>query len=66
MDDGKRTSRLISLTLLGVLLFLPPMLLLFDRPASNGLSWLPGWLFLLWLLLISLGAWVLERHDDAQ
>ncbi|KAA0875145.1 hypothetical protein [Nitrincola tapanii] len=60
---SRLTSRLLSLTLLGLLLFTPPLLLLLDRPSSHGLSWLPAWLFLIWLGLIGLAAWILERQD---
>ncbi|WP_151703494.1 hypothetical protein [Nitrincola alkalilacustris] len=62
----KRTllSRLIPLTLLGVLFFTPPILLIFDTPASNGLSWLPLYLFAAWLILILLTALVVERSHE--
>ncbi|KGK42702.1 hypothetical protein LH51_05255 [Nitrincola sp. A-D6] len=64
MHGKSLISRLVSLTLLGVLFFTPPLLLLFDIPAENGLSWLPVWLFSGWLVLIMLTAWVMERSDE--
>lgn len=57
-------ARLLALTLLACLLFLPPLLLLFDRPSNNGLSWLPVYLFSVWLAIILLAAWLLEGHPD--
>ncbi len=64
MQSKSLISRLVSLTLLGILFFSPPLLLLFDTPASNGLSWFPAWLFSGWLALILLTAWVMERSDE--
>jgi hypothetical protein len=64
MHSKSLISRLVSLTLLGLLFFTPPLLLLFDTPAQNGLSWLAVWLFSGWLVLIMLTAWVMERSDE--
>lgn len=64
MNGPSLVSRLISLTLLGLLFFIPPLLLLFDRPTAPGLSQLPVWLFASWLILILLTAWVMERSDE--
>lgn len=64
MHSKSLISRLVSLTLLGVLFFTPPLLLLFDTPADNGFSRLPVWMFSSWLVLILLTAWVMERSDE--
>lgn len=57
-------SRLTALTLLGLLLFSPPLLLLFDQPGRWGFSLLSLWIFLLWGLLIVLAALILEGGDE--
>jgi len=57
-------SRLTALTLLGLLLFSPPLLLLFDQPGRWGFSLLALWIFLLWGLLIVLAALILEGGDE--
>lgn len=57
-------SRLLALTLLGLLLFSPPLLLLFDHPGPWGLSLLPLFIFLFWGLLILLAALILECSDE--
>ncbi len=62
MHGPSLISRLVSLTLLGLLFFIPPLVLLFDRPSIGGLSLLPIWLFISWLILILLTAWVMERN----
>ena len=64
MQGPSLVSRLVSLTLLGLLFFIPPLVLLFDRPGSYGFSILPIWLFASWLVLILLTAWVMERSDE--
>lgn len=56
-------SRLVALTLLGLALFSPPLLLLFDRPGAWGFSTLPVIIYLVWALLILLAAMTLERTD---
>lgn len=58
-------ARLIGLTLLACMLFLPPLLLLFDRPSASGISWLPIYVFVVWLAVIGLAAWLLEgsKHE---
>ncbi|SFB85367.1 hypothetical protein SAMN05660443_0546 [Marinospirillum celere] len=57
-------SRLVGLTLLACLFFMPPLLLIFDRPSSSGLSWLPVYIFIVWLIIIGLAAWILEGSRD--
>lgn len=64
MQGPTLVSRLVSLTLLGLLFFIPPLLFLFDRPMNNGFSSLPLWLFGCWLVLIVMTAWVMERSDE--
>lgn len=64
MQNKSLISRMVSLTLLGLLLFTPPLLLLFDTPADSGFSMLPVWMFASWLVLIMLTAWVMERSDE--
>lgn len=64
MQGPSLVSRLVSLTLLGLLFFIPPLVLLFDRPTQFGFSLLPLWLFFSWLVLIALTAWVMERSDE--
>lgn len=58
-------SRLLALTCLALLLFSPPLLLLFDREGSWGFSTLPLIIYLCWAVLILLAALVLERpHEE--
>jgi len=64
MKRAPRHPRLIGLVLLASLLFMPPLLLLFDRPSYSGLSWLPVYLFSVWLGVIALAAWLLEGDQD--
>jgi hypothetical protein len=64
MKKPVNQARLIGLTLLAGLLFTPPLLLLFDRPSPSGLSWLPIYVFTVWLTVIGLAAWLLEGSKD--
>lgn len=57
-------GRLLALTLLGLLLFSPPLLLLFDQPGPWGFSLLPLIIFLIWGVLILLAALLLESSDE--
>lgn len=57
------TSRLVALSLLALVLFSPPLLLLFDQPTAWGLSTLPLVIYLAWAGLILLAALLLERAD---
>ena len=54
-------ERLVALVLLATLLFTPPLVLVFDRPAG-GPSWLPLYLFVAWGVVIALAAWLLEQR----
>ena len=55
-------ERLVALVLLATLLFTPPLVQVFDRPA-DGLSWLPLYLFVAWGTVIALAAWLLEQRS---
>ncbi|MBA4501744.1 hypothetical protein H1S06_05135 [Marinobacterium sp. 3-1745] len=57
------SGRLIALTVLALVLFSPPLLLLFDRPAAWNFSTLPVVIYLVWAALIMLAALILERSD---
>jgi hypothetical protein len=57
-------ARLVALIGLAVLLFSPPLVLIFDRPPSAGLSWLPFYLFVAWILVIALAAWLMEHRQE--
>ncbi|MBV0933677.1 hypothetical protein [Marinobacterium weihaiense] len=58
-----RSSRLVALSLLALLLFTPPLLLLFDHPTDWGISALPLTVYLIWGGLILLAALILETGD---
>ncbi|MFQ3787639.1 hypothetical protein [Halomonas sp. A29] len=65
MNASSHRSRLAALIGLAVLLFSPPLVLIFDRPSANGPSWLPLYLFVAWILVIGLTAWLMEyRRED--
>ncbi|MBA2778904.1 hypothetical protein [Billgrantia kenyensis] len=57
-------ARLVALIGLAILLFSPPLVLIFDRPPSAGLSWLPLYLFVAWTLVIALAAWLMEHRQE--
>ena len=59
--NRRRHARLLALAGLALLLFNPPLILLFDRPSGNGLSWLPLYVFVVWGMVIGMAAWLLER-----
>ncbi|WP_318153356.1 hypothetical protein [Halomonas sp. ML-15] len=66
MKTPRLGERLIALIGVALLLFTPPLILIADRPAANGLSWLALYLFVAWALVIALAAWLLEyRHEPA-
>lgn len=58
-----RQGRLVALTLFALVLFSPPLLLLFDRPTDSGFSSLALVLYGCWAGLILLAAIVLEGKD---
>ena len=56
-------QRLVAVFIFGVLLFNFPLLAVFNKPlALLGIPLLHGYLFVAWLLVIVLMAWVLERR----
>jgi hypothetical protein len=64
MDDERATPRLVAIFVLGLLLFAPPLLSLFDRNAFVAgvpLLWL--YLFGVWALIIGLVAATVRRSD---
>ncbi|RDB42030.1 hypothetical protein DU490_15165 [Halomonas sp. DQ26W] len=62
--EARTHARLIALICLAVLMFSPPLVLIFNRPAERGLSWLPLYLFLVWLIVIGLAAWLMEHRQE--
>lgn len=62
MNTPRLGERLTALVLLATLLFTPPLVLVFDRPAG-GPSWLPLYLFVVWGGVIGLAAWLLEHRS---
>ncbi|WP_432695682.1 hypothetical protein ACQUQP_14170 [Marinobacterium sp. YM272] len=59
-----RTSLLTALGILALLLFSPPLLLLYDREGPWGFSALSLVIYPLWGLVIVLAALVLEGRDE--
>ena len=68
MDSGNRThERLLALFMLGVLLLLPPLLLIFNRPARIlGIPALYLYIFSAWALVIALAAAIARRIPAGQ
>lgn len=65
MNRSSFSARLIGLSLLALILFMPPVVLIFDKPTKSGLSFLPIYIFSAWLGIILLAAWLLEqRHEE--
>jgi hypothetical protein len=61
---GERHQRLAAIFFLGLVLLLPPLLLVFNRPAMMlGIPILFLYLFLAWAGLIALGAAVAQSLD---
>ena len=64
MGDEQTTPRLVAVCVLGLLLFSPPLLALFDhdeRVAGIPLLWM--YLFLAWALVIGLVAAVVQKPE---
>jgi hypothetical protein len=58
--------RLAAVFLLGSVLLNYPVLAIFTRPEDVvGIPLLYGFVFGAWILLISLMAWIIERHRDS-
>ncbi|MGR4067974.1 hypothetical protein OCT51_12540 [Halomonas sp. LR3S48] len=64
MNASNHRARLIALIGVAALLFSPPLVLIFDRPAPAGPSWLPLYLFVAWLAVIGLTAWLMEHRQE--
>ncbi|WP_240609964.1 hypothetical protein [Billgrantia endophytica] len=64
MSAPRHHARLIALIALATLVFSPPLVLIFDRPPEAGASWLPLYLFVVWGLVIALGAWLMEHQRE--
>ena len=61
---GPTGERLVALFILGVVLFNPPFLSIFNRTAHVfGVPLLYLYLFLAWALLIALTGWLVERAE---
>jgi len=59
---GLTSERLIGLFLFGLLLFMPPLIGVFDRPyLVAGIPLLYLYLFVVWVLLIALLTLIVER-----
>jgi len=65
MGDGERKGqRMVALCMLGCVLFNFPVLALFNVPGTLlGVPLLYAYIFLAWVLLIALMAWVVERRE---
>ena len=62
--QGLTGERLIGLFVFGVLLFMPPLIGIFDRISLvRGVPLLYAYLFLAWTLLIALIALIVEREE---
>lgn len=63
--SGTASERFVALFLLGVLLFNPPFLSIFDNSATIvGLPLLYFYLFVAWAVLIALMALAIEKSKD--
>lgn len=60
---GQKAQQLAAVFLLGLLVFNYPLLSLFGSGSGSvfGVPLLYAWLFLSWLALIGLVAWIVER-----
>jgi hypothetical protein len=64
VDEERATPRLVAVAALGLLLFTPPLLSLFDRDIEvAGIPLLWAYLFLAWALIIGLVAAVVRRSS---
>lgn len=61
-STNRYRERLIALGALTLVLFCPPILLIIDRLPSDGIGWLPAYLFTVWGVLIGLTAWLMEHR----
>ena len=64
---GIASERLVALFILGVLLFSPPFLFIFDNSATvMGIPVLYLYLFVAWAALIGLLALAIEKMEDGE
>ncbi len=64
---GIASERLVALFILGVLLFSPPFLLIFDKATTvMGIPMLYLYLFIAWAVLIGLVALAIEKMKDGE
>jgi hypothetical protein len=64
VDDERVTPRLTAIAVLGLLLFAPPLLSLFDKDARvGGIPLLWAYLFAAWAVVVGLVAAVVRRSD---
>nr|WP_043512376.1 hypothetical protein [Halomonas sp. BC04] len=63
MSPSRLKERLIALIVVATVLFLPPLVMVVDRPPEDGPSWLPLYIFVTWTLVIILAAWLLEQRS---
>ena len=64
---GIASERLVALFILGVLLFSPPLLFIFDNSATvMGIPLLYLYLFVAWAALIGLLALAIEKLEDGE
>ena len=65
--SGIASERLVALFILGVLLFSPPFLLIFDNATTVvGIPVLYLYLFVAWAVLIGLLALAIEKIEDGE
>ncbi len=60
----RRTARLLTLALVALILFHPPILVLVDRIALADVPLLPFYLFSAWALVIGACAVIVERAGE--
>ena len=63
MNAPRRKERLVALIVLAALLFSPPLVLI-AAPSADGVSRLVPYVFLAWVAVIGLMAWLMERGDE--
>ncbi|MFD2189734.1 hypothetical protein [Pistricoccus aurantiacus] len=64
MKRSQHNERLLAVIAFAAVLFTPPLILIFDQHAADTPSWLPMYLFIAWLAVIALVAWLMERPRD--
>ncbi len=59
---SRQTERLMALVAITLLLFCPPLIIVVDRLPAVSVGWLPLYLFIVWVVVIGLTAWLMERR----